>query len=557
MTGAEQTLLFEEPDAEAKIREGCITGTELPGEACRLAGLALSLGAADRGDLSAAEQRIADHAVAAPKSETLAVRRAVLRGLDPLGTAFCDLFSPSSRRDMGATYTPAGIVAAMLRWSEALDATPARIVDPGAGSGRFVLAAAARWPDAALVAIETDPLSSLLLRANLAVRGFSGRATVLTDDYRACRIGRTAGRTLFFGNPPYVRHHGIEPAWKRWLTDTATRHGLRVSQLAGLHAHFYLATLLHAKPGDVGAFITSAEWLDVNYGKLIRDLFRGPLGGLGLAVMEPTADPFPDAATTGAVATFRVGSSSRSVTIGRIAEPSQMTERFPGRVIHRDRLADEDRWTHLTRRRQEPGDWIELGELCRVHRGTVTGANKFWIEGDHTRDLPEEYFFASVTRAKELFSAGDALTSTAPLRRVVDLPTDLDDVGGAVRARVEKFLGRARQAGVKDGYVASNRRAWWSVGLRKPAPILATYMARRPPAFVRNLADARHINIAHGLYPRDTLPEPILVALGRFLSTRISVASGRTYAGGLTKFEPREMERLLIPRPEALVEGAA
>jgi hypothetical protein len=28
------------------------------------------------------------------------------------------------------------------------------------------------------------------------------------------------------------------------------------------------------------------------------------------------------------------------------------------------------------------------------------------------------------------------------------------------------------------------------------------------------------------------------------------VDDGRTYAGGLTKFEPREMERLLVPTPE-------
>jgi hypothetical protein len=31
---------------------------------------------------------------------------------------------------------------------------------------------------------------------------------------------------------------------------------------------------------------------------------------------------------------------------------------------------------------------------------------------------------------------------------------------------------------------------------------------------------------------------------------------GRTYAGGLTKFEPREMERLLVPRPELLADPA-
>jgi hypothetical protein len=87
------------------------------------------------------------------------------------------------------------------------------------------------------------------------------------------------------------------------------------------------------------------------------------------------------------------------------------------------------------------------------------------------------------------------------------------------------------------------------VGLREPAPILATYMARRPPAFVRNLAAARHINIAHGLYPRTELPEPVLARLVESLRRTVSVQDGRTYAGGLTKFEPREMERLTVPDP--------
>ena len=89
------------------------------------------------------------------------------------------------------------------------------------------------------------------------------------------------------------------------------------------------------------------------------------------------------------------------------------------------------------------------------------------------------------------------------------------------------------------------------VGLRAPAPILATYMARRPPAFTRNLAGARHINIAHGLYPRLDLPDAAIDRLLASLRRSVSVDDGRTYAGGLTKFEPREMERLPVPDPLA------
>jgi adenine-specific DNA-methyltransferase len=114
------------------------------------------------------------------------------------------------------------------------------------------------------------------------------------------------------------------------------------------------------------------------------------------------------------------------------------------------------------------------------------------------------------------------------------------------------FLRSAAAAGAADGYVARHRSPWWRVRLAEPPPILASYMARRPPAFVRNLAGARFLNIAHGLYPRDPLPPRLLDALAGYLSRSVTTGQGRVYAGGLVKFEPREMERLLVPAPELL-----
>ena len=46
-------------------------------------------------------------------------------------------------------------------------------------------------------------------------------------------------------------------------------------------------------------------------------------------------------------------------------------------------------------------------------------------------------------------------------------------------------------------------------------------------------------------------------ALVDYLQVNISQRSGRTYAGGLTKFEPREMERLIVPGPALLSAGVA
>jgi adenine-specific DNA-methyltransferase len=517
-----------------------------------LVSAALALDAADIAGWSAREKNKSTSARPLSRQVIAELREQICAGADPLGDIFSELRPPEQRRDLGATYTPPAIVKAMLAW--ALEqATPARIVDPGAGSARFLVQSAQAFPKAQLLGVEIDPLACVIARANLAASGYASRSRIILGDYREADL-QSKDRTLFLGNPPYVRHHLIEPTWKAWLTDRAKSLGLEASQLAGLHVYFFVTTVLAARGGDFGALITAAEWLDVNYGKLVRDLFLGKLGGHGILVIEPTATPFPETATTAAITFFKIATQPRSIRLRRVKQLKELKDLSGGRVVRRERLEAEGRWSRLTYApRGCPERFVELGELCRVHRGQVTGANRVWIAGAHTQELPTRVLYRSVTRARELISAGGVLDDDSQLRCVVDLPEDLDGFSGEERKAVDRFLKIAKRDGAHRGYVASHRRAWWSVGLRDPAPILSTYMARRPPAFARNLASARHLNIAHGLYPREPLSETQLRSLVDYLSANISVMDGRTYAGGLTKFEPGEMERLFVPRPENLM----
>jgi hypothetical protein len=485
--------------------------------------------------------------------EILSTRTKIAAGYDILGDEFCSIRPASFRRSLGATYTPRTIVSAMVEWTRSVS-EPSRIVDPGVGSGRFLLSAGAAYPNATLMGIEIDPVAAIIARANLAVAGMSNRSSVHVSKYQDFLLPRIKGQTLFIGNPPYVRHHSLSGLEKDWLAGEAGRLGFSASKLAGLHIHFILATVLKAKPGDFGAFITSAEWLDVNYGMLARELFLGPLGGQSITLIEPTVLPFEDAATTAAIITFGIESRPKSVFFKRIQDLQELKGLGSGRRILRERLVAETRWSHFTRTQtQKPAGYIELGELCRVHRGQVTGANRVWIADATDTDLPASVLFPTVTRARELFEAGFELRHDEQLKKVIDLPTDLDVFEGDELVAVKRFLQQAKLLNAHSSYVAQNRKTWWSVGLHAPAPILATYMARRPPAFVRNLAAARHINIAHGLYPREPISDSLCAALCAYLARETNISLGRTYAGGLTKFEPREMERIPIPPPALLL----
>lgn len=513
-----------------------------------LVGLCAQLGA-DGGQLSPAEARLVDRAASVEVRAVRRAKRELRGGRDVLGDAYAALRSKAERRKAGATYTPDAIVQSMVRWATDRG-EPARVVDAGAGTGRFAAGCAAAFPDADIVAVERDPLAALCLRARAAVDGFADRLEVRVSDYCGKALPRVDGQTLFIGNPPYVRHHELTAAQKNRLARAGRALGYRASLLAGLHVHFIAATAaLHAADGDYGAFVTSAEWLEVNYGAFARSVMADVLGLTGLHVIAPEAEVFPDAMTTAAIATFEVGAQAPRVRYREVERVSRLGRLRGGTKIPRDRLT-RARWTHLAATpRRANGDMVELGELVRIHRGQVTGANAVWIAGDRAADLPASVLFPAITRARELFDAAPDLDDASGLRRVIDLPTELDALDSADRAAVKQFLRWARRTGAHTGYVARHRRAWWSVGLREPAPILATYMARRPPAFVRNRACARHINIAHGLYPRTHLTDRQLDELVAFLATGVRTAEGRTYAGGLTKFEPKEMEQLLVPRP--------
>ena len=517
-----------------------------------LAAVAFSLGAEAVAGISDAELnlRVTSKPVSIELCERLA--EAIVSGKDPLGSALLSHRSAEARRRIGAVYTPPNVVEYMLRWTQRMG-SPERVVDPGSGTALFLREAAKRFPGASLVGVELDPLSALLSRANLAVSGVADRSMILVEDFRSTALPQIDGRTLYVGNPPYVRHHLIEPRWKQWLKETSLELGVSASALAGLHVYFFLAIARAADEGDYGAIITAAEWLDVNYGQIVRELFLGPLGGESVAIFSPQAAPFPGVATTAAITAFEVGKKPKSARFISIGKPNGAVEPCSQVEVGREQLENATKWSWFSRETpSKPAGYIELGDLCVVHRGQVTGANRVWIEGLHSSRLPAETLFPTVTRAKDLFESGIELAPTKTLRRVIDLPPDLSAFCPDDLRVIGEFLDWAQKMGARDSYVARHRKVWWSVGLRQPAPIIASYMARRPPVFVLNPLGARHLNIAHGIYPREHLDQAISLKLVKFLRANAGLKGGRVYAGGLTKFEPREMERILVPGPNLL-----
>lgn len=465
---------------------------------------------------------------------------------DPAGDRHLASLGRAERNRRGATYTPANLVVAMIDWAAArID--PVRIVDPGAGSGRFAIAAARRWPRARVIAIDTDAAALAILAANARAAGVAGRIEIRHADYVDAAIGATAGPTLFLGNPPFVRHHHLSQPTKAWWRMACRDFGERASGLAGLHNLFFVRTLQLAAPGDLACFVAAAEWLDTNYGATLRRLSAGPLGLDALFLADPAAALFPGVMTRAGIFGFRLHTRPSSFSFAPITDSTATNLPTPTRRIETAELSEGAPW-RLDRQRSHDEATIRLGALFRASRGQATGMNRVWVLGDRAPKLPARFRIPAITAAADITRArGRPIGAEATLKRVADLPRNLAGLTRSERGQVDAFIAWAAAEGADRGYLARHRKPWWAVRLPPPPAAFVTYMARRPPVFALNDAGASMLNICHGLYPRRPMARRRLARILAWLNANVATASGRTYAGGLVKFEPSEIERLAIP----------
>lgn len=521
---------------------------ELIGAALLAAGGRKALGLDD------SEAAVAKGCLALHGLDVEVLRARVAQGDDILGREYCRLKSAEERRAHGATFTPDAIVDSMLDWAQT-HIDPAWIIDPGAGSARYALAAAQRFPNAKVVAVEIDPFLRILAKARISIMGLSGRVLVEGRSFLDCARPRGKGSVLYIGNPPYVRHHDIDPADKAAYAERCKALGVSSSGLSGLHIHFMVKVFEQAKAGDAMAFITAAEWMDTNYGKSIRQLLASGEHDAFVGSFAKEEVVFEDALASAAISCVRFGTSASHVKFDTLSSPKKLTL-GRGKKVAIATAQQASSWNgSMHRSKGTAAGGRVLGDLFKVSRGMVTGMNEVWVVSDETPAVPERFLRHCITNAEDITTLSDwRLTNASRLRKVVVLPEDLSTVPKDELPALEAFLEWAKQRGADATYTAKHRKHWWRIDVKEPPPIVMTYMGRRPPVFARNIARAPLLNIAHGLYPKVEISPEQQEALVAWLNKNVSVDAGRAYAGGLVKFEPKEAMRIAIPDITTIME---
>ncbi len=475
--------------------------------------------------------------------------------------------SPQERNRLGQFATPPPLALEMLTYARSLlDTESVRFLDPALGTGAFYSAFLSTFePQRIQSALGYEIDLHYAAEAVKLWKAFP--LTIHIEDFtEADPPHEDQKATLVICNPPYVRHHHLDPDEKVRLRSTIQRlTGVSLNGLSGLYCYFLgLAHGWMAQDALAGWLIPS-EFMDVAYGKQIQEYLLQKVTLLRIHRFNAQDVQFNDALVSSAVVWFRNRLPPADHVVQFTYGGSLATPQVTTRISVSD-LAKTKKWnlTSLQNLRRSPtASRKTLSEYFTIKRGLATGANHFFIlskEQIKAYELPEAFVKPILPSPRYLKDdvipadrSGDPLLTSTRYLLSCNLP---EHVLRTYYPSLWHYLQKGIAEGIHTNYLCRHRSPWYSQENRPSAPLLCTYMNRqnavtqRAFRFILNHSNATAPNVYLMLYPKPDLAEaiinhpeltPILWTALNSISVETLKASGRSYGGGLHKTEPKEL----------------
>jgi len=474
------------------------------------------------------------------------------------------------RNKLGQFATPAALASDVLRYANVLlpPDLKIRFLDPAFGTGSFysaLLRVFAKGRVAAAAGYEVDPLY-----CEEAIRIWDGTSLKLkVADFTRTMPPSTGVEkaNLLICNPPYVRHHHLGRDAKVWLQQATERAvGVKPSGLAGLYCYFLLLSHAWMAKDALAGWLVPSEFMDVGYGKKVKDYLLGQVTLLRIHRFDPTKAQFADALVSSAMVWFKHASPPASHTVEFTFGGTLLRPEVSG-VVPAETLRSAAKWTTFPNALLEAKKTVpteaRLSDLFDIKRGIATGANEFFVltpEEVRSHRLPRRFLKPILpsprylpTDEVESDDRGEPLLDSKRFLLSCNLP---EEVVRASYLDLWRYLQKGVENGISERYLSRHRHPWYSQEHRPPVPILCTYMNRRGVAdgklfrFVLNHSRATAPNVYLMLYPKPVLrralddrPEllrEVWLALSG-MAPETLLGEGRVYGGGLHKIEPKEL----------------
>ena len=364
--------------------------------------------------------------------------------------------------------------------------------------------------------------------------------------------------SLLVTNPPYSRHHHIDPEKKKHLQMMVLQQtGIHISGLAGLYCYFLMLATRWLKENALSCWLIPSEFMDVNFGKALKDYLLNNVDLIQIHRFSPENLQFQDALITSSIVVFRNRKPTQHDIIfsydGNITSPVRQ------KAYSHSELRNTAKWSMLFMEDHPVESQAKIGDFFQAKRGIATGSNDFFIVDEKTVNQYQipVLFLTPILPGPRYLKCNriDNVDGVPSLERKLylfscDWP---EDEIKRKYPRLWDYIQNGKDKGVPEGYICSRRTPWYACEKSRPAPFIIPYMGRQGKhkmfRFILNNSKAIATNGYLLLFPKPQYESCMQNNENRLkvwkalndIPIETLVRSGRIYGGGLHKLEPREL----------------
>ena len=412
-------------------------------------------------------------------------------------------------------------------------------------------------------------------KKDLKIKGYDIDETIFKDAYEFFKADKNVSLILedymyngwknkydgIICNPPYLKFHDYDN--KEILKEVESHLKFKFNGFTNLYTLFLLKSIFQLKEGGRIAYIIPSEFLNSDYGKLVKEYLLKTKTLRHLFVIDFKENVFDDAMTTASILLLANDEHNSHIEITSIQSKSDL--KLIEKYIHSypnakgefsfksTELEPKVKWRKYYQIQNSVNykNLVPFSTYAKVVRGIATGANEYFTfkkSKAKKHSIPNENLLPCICKAKDV--KGNFFTSSDYKRLVEnDELSYLFNAKDSNNNDVCEYIVLGKKEKVNEKYLTKNRKPWYALENRPPAPIWVSVFNRNGIKFIRNEANISNLTTFHCVYPTnsDLFSNVSIDLLFAYLLTDVAKEifsdNRREYGNGLKKFEPNDLNK--------------
>lgn len=362
-------------------------------------------------------------------------------------------------------------------------------------------------------------------------------------------------------NPPYLKFHDYDN--KQILQEVESKLKFKFSGFTNLYSLFLLKSVFQLNKEGRAAYIIPSEFLNSDYGKLIKKYLIKTKTLRHLFVIDFKENVFDDAMTTASILLLANDNNNSEIHISTIDSKSDLRliesyiNSYPkgkGEFSFNPKDLDPTiKWRkyYQVQNSINYNNLVPFSTYAKVVRGIATGANEYFtFKPSKAKEfnIPESNLLPCICKAKDVKTNFFTREDFNNLIKKDEL-TYLFNGQESKSEEVENYIQKGEQEEINERFLTKSRKPWYALEKRPPAPIWVSVFNRKGVKFIRNEANISNLTTFHCVYPTnsDLFSKVNIDLLFAYLLTDVSKDifgdNRREYGNGLKKFEPNDLNK--------------